>query len=646
MLPEEEHAQALEKGTCFFCKKFGHTRRQCKKYLAWRAKQAQANANPDQQSKVSEPKQENRAQKRSQSVLEDAGETPLHVFNCVSHQPDADATLLHVVNCINQQPNSGGIEACIAEVCQPQEVCQVSDQTPCQEKDTAAYPGDAERPAPLSSDPELTMSFRAVVAGQEVKLLLDSGASHSLASADLCRSLKIPVKQDRGCSRVTLPDGRHVQLKGTAVITAHCQDCVFNVPCAVIELAGFDVILGNEWLLSKQATLDFEAKTAKVTFKSGSRVWSQDRDKDTVHGHSQPMQLNAVQFRKSVRQGCICFVVKWVAEGDASPETSCPEPERLQSLLEEYKDVFPAELPKGLPPARDVKHTIPLEEGSVPPFRGMYRVSPAELKEIETQVADLLEKGFIEPSSSPYGAPVLFVKKKDGTLRMVIDYRALNKITIKNKYPLPRIDDLLDRLGGAKYFTSLDLTSGYHQIRISSDDVPKTAFRTPLGHFQFKVLSFGLTNAPATFQTVMNSVFAPLLGRSVVVYLDDILIYSKTAEEHFAHLRQVLQILRQEKLFAKMKKCTFFEKETHFLGHVVGRDGIRADPAKIAAVQDWPVPQSASHVRSFLGLTNYFRRFIQGYAQLTHPLTDLTGKMSLSCGRKNVSRHSSSSKMH
>jgi hypothetical protein len=315
-------------------------------------------------------------------------------------------------------------------------------------------------------------------------------------------------------------------------------------------------------------------------------------------------------------------------------------------LLEEYKDVFPAELPKGLPPARDVKHTIPLEEGSVPPFRGMYRVSPAELKEIETQVADLLEKGFIEPSSSPYGAPVLFVKKKDGTLRMVIDYRALNKITIKNKYPLPRIDDLLDRLGGAKYFTSLDLTSGYHQIRINSDDVPKTAFRTPLGHFQFKVLSFGLTNAPATFQTVMNSVFAPLLGRSVVVYLDDILIYSKTAEEHFAHLRQVLQILRHEKLFAKMKKCTFFEKETHFLGHVVGRDGIRADPAKIAAVQDWPVPQSASHVRSFLGLTNYFRRFIQGYAQLTHPLTDLTGKMSLSCGRKNVSRHSSSSKMH
>jgi hypothetical protein len=178
----------------------------------------------------------------------------------------------------------------------------------------------------------------------------------------------------------------------------------------------------------------------------------------------------------------------------------------------------------------------------------MYRVSPAEYREVEAQVAHLLKKGFIEQSSSPFGAPVFFVKKKDGTLRMVIDYRALNKVTTKNRYPLPRVHDLLDRLRGSTYFTSLDMMSGYHQIHIGEEDVPKTAFRTPLGHFQFKVLSFGLTNAPATFQSVVDIVFAPLLNESVVVYLDDILVFSRTAEEHFLHMRQVLDIHNMQKL--------------------------------------------------------------------------------------------------
>ena len=240
----------------------------------------------------------------------------------------------------------------------------------------------------------------------------------------------------------------------------------------------------------------------------------------------------------------------------------------------------------------------------------MYRLSPAENAEVRRQVSDGLRRGIIEPSASPYGTPVLFVRKKDGSLRMCVDYRALNKITVKNKYPLPRIDDLLDQLHGASVFSSLDLQSGYHQIRIKDEDVPKTAFRTPLGHYQFRVLSFGLTNAPATFQAVMNSIFRKHIGKFVLVYLDDILIFSKSPQEHAQHLRMVLDILGQHKLYAKMPKCEFNKPELQFLGHIVGRQGIRMDPSKTAVIAEWPLPKDAHELRSFLGLATYLRKCV------------------------------------
>jgi hypothetical protein len=236
----------------------------------------------------------------------------------------------------------------------------------------------------------------------------------------------------------------------------------------------------------------------------------------------------------------------------------------------------------------------------------------------------LLEKGFIEPSSSPWGAPILFVAKADGSLRMCVDYRALNKVTQKDRYPLPRIDDLFDQLRGAQFFSSLDLQSGYHQVRISDEDVPKTAFRTPLGHFQWRVLSFGLTNAPATFMRLMNTVLAPFIGKFVLVYLDDILIYSKTEEEHLSHIRTILQTLRQHKLYVKLSKCEFFKPELKFLGHIVGREGIKVDPAKLAVLRTWPDLNSPGDVRSFLGLANYFCKYIRGYSATVAPLVQLT----------------------
>jgi hypothetical protein len=217
----------------------------------------------------------------------------------------------------------------------------------------------------------------------------------------------------------------------------------------------------------------------------------------------------------------------------------------------------------------------------------MYRLSPLELWEAQAQISNFLADEIIEPSKSPYGPPILFVPKPNGRgLRLCVDYRALNQVTIKNSYPIPRIDDLLDSIADARYFTSLDLTSGYHQIRISEEDVPKMAFRTPMGHFQFKVLIEGLTNAPATFQTVMNSIFQPHIRKFIVVYLDDILIFSKTREEHEQHVRLALEVLRKHQFYACATKSSLGKEEIKFLGHIIGAEGIKVDPAKVAAVND------------------------------------------------------------
>ncbi|KAL0544194.1 hypothetical protein IC582_019307 [Cucumis melo] len=227
-------------------------------------------------------------------------------------------------------------------------------------------------------------------------------------------------------------------------------------------------------------------------------------------------------------------------------------------------------------------------------------MAPAELKELKVQLQELLDKGFIRPSVSPWGAPVLFVKKKDGSMRLCIDYRELNKVTVKNRYPLPRIDDLFDQLQGATVFSKIDLRSGYHQLRIKDEDVPKTAFRSRYGHYEFIVMSFGLTNAPAVFMDLMNRVFREFLDTFVIVFIDDILIYSKTEAEHEKHLRMVLQTLRDNKLYAKFSKCEFWLKQVSFLGHVVSKAGVSVDPAKIEAVTGWTRPSTVSEVRSFL----------------------------------------------
>ncbi|GJX38275.1 putative nucleotidyltransferase, ribonuclease H [Tanacetum coccineum] len=294
-------------------------------------------------------------------------------------------------------------------------------------------------------------------------------------------------------------------------------------------------------------------------------------------------------------------------------------------VVREFPEVFPEDLP-GLPPFRQVEFQIDLIPGAAPVSRAPYRLAPSEMQELSDQLQELADRGFIRPSTSPWGAPILFVKKKDGSFRMCIDYRELNKLTVKNRYPLPMIDDLFDQLQGSSVYSKIDLRSGYHQLRVRDEDIPKTVFRTRYGHYEFQVMPFGLTNAPAVFMDLMNHVCKSYLDKFVIVFIDDILIYSRNKEEHTNHLRIILELLKKDKLYAKFSKCDFWISIVQFLGHVIDSQGIHVDPAKIEAVKNWASPTTPTEVHQFLGLAGYYRRFIKDFSKIAKPLTELTQK--------------------
>jgi hypothetical protein len=305
-------------------------------------------------------------------------------------------------------------------------------------------------------------------------------------------------------------------------------------------------------------------------------------------------------------------------------------PSYIVSLLQEFEDVLPEEVPQGLPPIRGIDF-IP---GASIPNRLAYRSNPVETKELQRQVGELLEKGYVHESMSPCAAPVLLVPKNDGTWMMCVDCRAINNITVKYRHLIPRLDDMLDELYDSCVFTKIDLKSGYHQIRMIEGDEWKTAFKTKYGLYEWLVMPFGLTNAPRTFMCLMNHVLRAFIGRLVVVYFDDILIYSKNLEERVMHLKSVLEILRKERLFANLKKCTFCTDKLVFLGFVVSKRGIEVDKEKVKSIQEWPTPTTITQVRSFHGLASFYRRFVCDFSSLAAPLTEVIKKNVLFKWRK------------
>ena len=293
------------------------------------------------------------------------------------------------------------------------------------------------------------------------------------------------------------------------------------------------------------------------------------------------------------------------------------------NMFTTYSDVF-APVPPGLPPERpDFTYKIETMPNATPPAKAPYRLSTIHNDELKKQLDTLLTNGWIRSSRSPYAAPVLFAPKKDNTWRMCIDYRDLNSITIKNKYPLPNINQLLDRLSNAKWFSKLDLANGYHQLRIDPEDVKKTAFTTRYGMFEWLVVPFGLTNAPSVFMQLMQEVLAPFLDQFVIVYLDDILVYSANLDDHIKHVNQVLQTLRAKQLFAKQSKCSLFQSRIDFLGYVISSQGIAMEQNKVQQILNWPPPATVKQIRQFLGLAGFYRQFINNFSGVASPLSSL-----------------------
>ncbi|KAI3665770.1 hypothetical protein L6452_44401 [Arctium lappa] len=447
------------------------------------------------------------------------------------------------------------------------------------------------------------------------RVLFDSGANRSFVSTSFCKNLPTPCSLLNDALVVEVANGDHLVVRSCYVgCTLELGGELFAIDLLSTDIGGFDVIVGMDWLAKHDADIFCSKKLIRVPLPKGGEVLvygEKSRRTNTI--------ISSLKARKKLAKGCESYLAYVV---DAKLEKKMLEE---VEVVCDYPDVFPDDLP-GLPPERQVEFHIDLTPGAAPIARAPYRLAPTEMREMMTQLQELLEKGFIRPSSSPWGAPVLFVKKKDGSMRMCIDYRELNKVTIKNKYPLPRIDDLFDQLQGAGCFSKIDLRSGYHQVRVKGSDIPKMAFRTRYGHYEFLVMPFGLTNAPAVFMDLMNRVCRPFLDKSVIVFIDDILIYSRDEEEHRQHLREVLEILRREKLFAKFSKCELWLQEVQFLGHVVSKDGVKVDPAKIEAMMNWESPTSPTEIRSFLGLAGYYRRFIQDFSKIASPLTSLTRK--------------------
>jgi hypothetical protein len=389
--------------------------------------------------------------------------------------------------------------------------------------------------------------------GHPIVILFDSGATHDFVSKACTHKCQLVIEHISTPYMISTPVGKVFTKQVVVNPSLNLKDRVYMTCLIILDGQGIDVILGMNWMKRHRALLD---TTTRIV-------------------HLDPLEHGSVTLQLTSTPVPTVSVHHTIAQNLKDIPIAC-----------EFSHVFPEDLP-GMPSDQDVEFTIELQPGMAPVSRRPYKMTPKELDKLKVQLKELLDKGYIHPSSWPWGCPALFVKKKDQSLRLCVDYWPLNAVTIKNKYPLPRIDILFDQLVGAKVFSKVDLRSGYHQIKIRPEDVPKTDFSTRYGLYEYLVMSFGLTNAPAHFLYLINSVFMPELDKFVMVFIDDILVYYKNEEEHEQYLWVILQWLYDHQLHAKFSKCAFWLKKVPFLGHVILAEGIAVGPSKIQEVLDW-----------------------------------------------------------
>ncbi|KAM0872306.1 hypothetical protein ACQ4PT_038804 [Festuca glaucescens] len=468
---------------------------------------------------------------------------------------------------------------------------------------------------------EAPSTFRLLgqIQKKKVLMLIDSGSSHCFVNEAIATELQ-GTKTKIKPVQVKIADGA-IMTCDTELVDCEwwSQRTTFKTNMKVLPLGGYDMIIGMDWLQSHNPMgIDWVGK--RLAFWNHGKLVLLKGEQASVGSCKEVDPRVLINLMQHVA-GSDIVEVRMIEE---DTEAAFLIPSEIAQVLAEFEAVF-AE-PDGLPPARQFDHSIPLVDGAKPVNLRPYRYSPAQKYEIEKQIASMLRHGIIRPSCSPFASPVLLVLKKDLTWRFCIDYRHLNAITVKNRYPLPIIEELIDELAGAQWFTSLDLRAGYHQIRMQPGDEEKTAFKTHNGHYEFRVMSFGLTGAPTTFQNTMNTILAPVLRKGVLVFIDDILVYRKTLEEHAQLLKKVFMLLDQHHLKVKKSKCTFAQPQLVYLGHVISASGVATDPKNISAVQRWNSPKSVKEVRGFLGLAGYYRKFVRNFGQISKPLTDLLKK--------------------
>ena len=476
--------------------------------------------------------------------------------------------------------------------------------------------------------------LRGWFAGQMATILLDSGASDMFIDTDFARRCGYELAaSDR---TIRLADGSIAKAAGRTTATcslaaAKGAPIPFEASFTATSLESYDAILGMTWLAAHDPLIGW--KDRSITLRTPGRPHRLVRPLESLSespGVAHIATITCKGLQKAHRRGEVeeLYLVKLHSTTAPVAEAGPPgsEDPDVKKLLTEFADVFPDTLPSAADtPNRGVEHRIELKpNASIPHPRPLRHQSSKDAAAMRDYVQAGVESGQIQVSHSPYGSMALVVWKKDGTPRVVIDYRGLNDVTVKNKYPLPLMDELFDRVHGANVFTKIDLRTGFHQIKIHPDDREKTAFRTRFGSFEYTVLPMGLCNAPGTFMQLMNETFRDALDRFVLAFLDDILVFSKTREEHVKHVREVLTRLRKQKLYAKLSKCEFFQNQVGFLGHQIGANGLSVSQDKIDAVRDWPPCKNETEVRSFLGFANFYRRFVKNYSLLALPLSELT----------------------